>query len=241
ETAGTSFLDVRLAAVAAGATAYRKVLAVPAALACYAGRPGAELFPIAGRAHRLAVGTPWQHQPAAGTETGSNAEAWRDTWLHPQMGTTSGDGHAPQDYLAALRHVALTLDGDHQWRAWWRHSGLVTCELGIVAEGRRDHLRPSADIRRCDDRLKANFTCALPAAYDGRVEMFALAATEVRGMFEVIREAMTLPALPVTPSLHPLPPEADDLPVTTKPLPSVPREMEAQGYLTLAQIQEFFG
>jgi hypothetical protein len=29
--------------------------------------------------------------------------------------------------------------------------------------------------------------------------------------------------------------------VTTKPLPACPREMDQQGYLTLAQIQEFFG
>ncbi|NMO55024.1 DUF4240 domain-containing protein [Actinoplanes sp. TBRC 11911] len=241
DTSGTSFLGVRCAVVAAGANAYRKVLSAPTALASYAGRPGSQLLPVAERAYRTATRTPWQHVCAFGTDTGSNADAWRDTWLHPHMGTATGDGRAPQDYMVALRHVALTLDEDPDWRAWWRHSGLVACELGIVAEGRLDHLRPSADIRRCGDRLKANFTCALPTGVDGRAEMLARAAVEVRAMFEVIREAMTLPSLPATPPARPLPPDVDDVPVTARPLPSVPYELEPQGYLTLAQIQEFFG
>jgi hypothetical protein len=241
ETSDTSFLGVRCAVVAAGAREYRKVLTAPAALAGYANRPGAQLLPVAERAYRTATRTPWQHKTVVGTDTGSNADAWRDTWLHPHMGTTTGDGCAPQDYMAALRHVALTLDGDHAWRTWWRHSGLVACELGIVAEGRLDHLRPSADIRRCGNRLRANFTCAQPTGCADRAEMFERAASEVRDMFEVIREAMTLPALPPTPYVQTLPANINDVPVTTKPLPSVPYELEPQGYLTLAQIQEFFG
>ena len=163
------------------------------------------------------------------------------SWLHPQMGTATSDGRAPQDYMVALRHVALTLDADPAWRAWWRRSGLAVCELGIVAEGRLDHLRPSADIQRDGDRLRANFTGAQPTGCAGRGEMFARAATEVRGMFEVIREALALPGLPPTPPLARLPTDADEMPVTSKPLPSVPQELEQQGYLTLAQIQEFFG
>src|SRR4051795_2745287 len=55
ETSGTSFLGVRCAAVAAGAHAHRKVLPAPAALASYAGRPGAQLLPIAERAYRTAT------------------------------------------------------------------------------------------------------------------------------------------------------------------------------------------
>jgi hypothetical protein len=239
ETSGADFLGVRCAAVAAGATAYRKVLATPAALASYAGRPGSGLLRLAERAYRVSTRGEWQHEPAVSTRTGSNAAAWGESWLHPQMGTATGAGGAPQDYLLALRHVALTLDADPAWRSWWRHSGLVVCELGIVAEGRLDHLRPSADIRRCDDRLRANFTCALPtgagADFPGR------AAAEVRAMFEVIREAMTLPPLPPTPPVSALPADLPELPVTAKPLPSMPIELEPQGYLTLTQIQEFFG
>jgi len=164
------------------------------------------------------------------------------SWLHPRMGTATGDDRAPQDYMAALRHVALSLGADPAWRAWWQHSGLVACELGIVAEGRLDHLRPSADIRRCDDRLRANFTCALPTG--GEADFTGRAAAEVRAMFEVIREALALPALPPTPPVTTLPPGLPDIngfAVTTKPLPSVPAELEPQGYLTLTQIQEFFG
>jgi hypothetical protein len=160
------------------------------------------------------------------------------SWLHPHLGTPTGDGGPPQAYMIALRHVALTLDADPGWRDWWRQSGLATCELGIVAEGPLDHLRPSADIRQVDGHLRANFTSALPT---GRAELVPRAATEVRAMFEVIREAMTLPALPPTPTLPTLPPDTPDVPMTTKPLPSVPHELEQQGYLTLAQIQEFFG
>jgi hypothetical protein len=160
------------------------------------------------------------------------------SWLHPHMGTTTGDGEPPQDYLIALRHVARALDADPAWRDWWRQSGLASCELGIVAEGQLDHLRPSADLRQIDGRLRANFTCALPT---GRAELVTRAVTEVRAMFEVIREAMTLPSLPPTPPLPALPPDTPDVPMTTKSLPSVPHELEQQGYLTLAQIQEFFG
>lgn len=154
------------------------------------------------------------------------------------MGTTTGDGGPPQDYLIALRHVARTLDADPAWRDWWSQSGLASCELGIVAEGRLDHLRLSADLRQIDGHLRANFTCALPA---DRAELLTRAVTEVRAMFEVIREAMTLPALPPTPSPPPLPPDTPDVPMTTKSLPSLPHELEQQGYLTLAEIQEFFG
>ena len=154
------------------------------------------------------------------------------------MGTTTGDDGPPQDYMIALRHVARTLDADPAWVDWWRKSGLASCELGIVAEGQLDHLRPSADIRQVDGRLRANFTCALPT---GPADLVTRAATELRAMFEVIREAMTLPALPPTPTVPTLPPDTPDVPMTTKSLPSPPHELEQQGYLTLAQIQEFFG
>jgi hypothetical protein len=235
---GASFLGVRCAAVAAGASAYRKVLGAPAALASYADRPGTQLLPVAERAYRTSTRGDWKHQPEVGMTTGSNTAAWSGAWLHPHMGTTTGEGSAPQDYMIALRHVALTLDADPAWRAWWGRSGLIFCELGIVAEGRLDHLRPSADIRRCADRLRANFTCALP---DDGVDLATRAAAEVRSMFEVIRQAMSMPGLPPTPPVPTLPPDVPAVPVTTKPLPELPAELEPQGYLTLAQIQEFFG
>jgi hypothetical protein len=238
-TSAAEFLGVRCAAVAAGADAYRKVLNTPATLASHVGRPGAQLLRLAERAYRTSTRGDWQHQPAVGTRTGSNVAAWGDSWLHPHMGTTTGSGHAPQDYMIALRHVALTLDGDPTWRAWWRQSGLAACELGIVAEGKLDHLRPSADIRRFDDRLKANFTSALPSG-DG-IDLASRAVAEVRAMFEVIRQATSMSALPPTPPVPALPPDVPEVPVTTKALPTVPVELEPQGYLTLAQIQEFFG
>jgi hypothetical protein len=238
ETSGACFLGVRCAAVAAGVSAYERVLRAPAALATYAGRPGDQLLPVAERAYRTSTRGDWKYETVVSTRTGSNAAAWDRSWLHPHMGTTAGDGGAPQGCMIALRHVALTLDADPAWRVWWRHSGLVCCELGIVAEGELDHLRPSADIRQVDDRLRANFTCALPA---DEVAPAARAATEVRAMFEVIREAIALPDLPPTPPLPQLPSDVHDVPVTTKALPSVPHELEQQGYLTLAQIQEFFG
>jgi len=234
---GASFLGVRCAAVAAGADAYRTVLSAPTALASYADRPGAQLLPVAERAFRTSTRGDWQHRPEVDTHTGANAAAWGGSWLHPHMGTTD-EGSAPQDYMIALRHVALTLDADPAWRSWWGSSGLTACELGIVAEGRLDHLRPSADIRRSGDRLRANFTCALPS--DG-ADLPSRAATEVRGMFEVIRQAMSMPDLPPTPPVPTLPPDEPLVPLTTKPLPELPAELEQQGYLTLAQIQEFFG
>jgi hypothetical protein len=162
-------------------------------------------------------------------------------WLHPLMGTTV-DGRSPQAYMAALRHVVLTLDGDPAWRRWWDTSGLPACELGIVAEGRLDHLRPSADIRELRRRLRANFTCATPDTGAHRpAELFPLAVDEVTGMFEVIREALGLGALPPVPPLPPLPEHADAVEVTHKALAPEAGEVETQGYLTLTQIQEFFG
>jgi hypothetical protein len=239
-TTSESFLHVRAAAVAAGAVAYRTVLTSPAGLASY-GANGSPLLPVAARAYETSTRGTWRHKTAVSYETGSNADAWATHWLHPHMGTTTRDDRAPQAYMVALQHVALTLDGDPAWQAWWRQAGVAECELGIVAEGRLDHLRPSADIRRAGTTVRANFTCS-PPRYDGRpAELFPLAIAEITGMFEVIREAIKLPPLPVMPPLPALPADARDLQVTTKPLPSVPREVDQQGYLTLTQIQEFFG
>jgi hypothetical protein len=161
-------------------------------------------------------------------------------WLHPHLGSTTRDGRPPHAYMVALRHVAVTLDRDPAWQAWWRRGGVRACELGIVAEGRFDRLRPSADIRRAGDRIRANFTCS-PPRHDGHAaELCPFAVAEVTGMFEVIREAIGLPALPPVPPLPALPPNARAVEVTTKPLRRVPRDIDQQGYQTLAQIQEFF-
>lgn len=163
-------------------------------------------------------------------------------WLHPLMGTTTVDGRAPQAYMVALQHVVVTLDGDPAWRHWWDASGVPECELGIVAEGQVDHLRPSADIRKVRGKVRANFTCTAPATAGRRpAELFPLAVDEVTGMFEVIREAIGLGALPPVPPLPELPEHADELEVTRKALPAESGRTEPQGYLTLAQIQEFFG
>jgi uncharacterized membrane protein YccC len=162
-------------------------------------------------------------------------------WLHPRLGTATRDGQQPRYYLRALQHAAQSLDADPHWRQWWKGSGFRGCELGIVTEGRLDHLRPSADIRRVDDQLRANFTCALPPAGTDRDELIQRASTEVRTMFEVIREAMALPDLPPTPAPSAPPEDADEVPITAKSLPSIPRELEHQGYLTLTQVQDFFG
>ncbi|GIF15258.1 hypothetical protein [Actinoplanes teichomyceticus] len=67
------------------------------------------------------------------------------------------------------------------------------------------------------------------------------AVTEVRTMFEVIREAMALPDLPPDPEPAPPPAGAHDIAVTEKALPAVSRDPEPQGYLTLTQVQHFFG
>ncbi|ROP30558.1 hypothetical protein EDD30_3416 [Couchioplanes caeruleus] len=133
--------------------------------------------------------------------------------------------------MVALRHVLVTLDADPEWLRWWRASGVPECELGIVAEDQRDHLRPSADISNVGGKVRANFTCAAPV--DGRpAELFPLAVREVTGMFEVIREAIGLGDLPPVPALPDLPEHLGELEVTRKPL---------QPDVTLSQIQEFFG
>jgi len=162
-------------------------------------------------------------------------------WLHPLMGTITVDSRASQAYMVALQHVVVTLDGDPAWRRWWDAAGVPECELGIVAEGPLDHLRPSADIRKVSGKLRANFTCAAPAAAGGPAELFALAVHEVTGMFEVIREAMGLGPLPPVPDLPDLPDHAGELEVTRRALPAETGEVDPLGYLTLTQIQEFFG
>jgi hypothetical protein len=241
--AGDSFLGVRCAVVAAGRFAYRRVLESPATLAEYAQRShaGCALLPVPEQAYRTATRRSWEHRTPVSPETGSNAGAWAVSWLQPLMVTTR-DGRAPQTYMTALQHVVVALDVDPAWQSWWRRSGVATCELGIVAEGRLDHLRPSADIRKVADKVRANFTCALPASAGSRPEdLLALAVAEVTGIFEVIREGIGLPALPPMPELPELPTDVRKVQVTTKALPSMPRELEPQGYLTLTQIQEFFG
>jgi hypothetical protein len=163
-------------------------------------------------------------------------------WLSPQLGFSPHLGTAtPQAYMVALQHVTIGLDADPAWHRWWQHSGVPECELGIVAEGGLGHLRPSADIRAADDQVRANFTCAVPSGDRRAAELIPPAVTEVRGMFEVIREAIGLPALPPMPALPELPTEAHDIEVTTRPLPAEQPEVDQQSYLTLAQIEEFFG
>ena len=163
-------------------------------------------------------------------------------WLHPHMGTITADGRVPQAYMMALQHVVVTLDADPEWGRWWRASGVPECELGIVAEGHLDHLRPSADIRKVHGRIRANFTCAAPSvAGSAPAELFPVAVREVTGMFEVIRQAIGLGALPPVPPLPELPEQARDPEVTCKPPPPDTGEVETQGYLTLTHIQEFFG
>jgi hypothetical protein len=162
-------------------------------------------------------------------------------WLHPLMGTITMDGRAPQAYMVALQHVVVTLDGDPAWRRWWDAAGVGECELGIVAEGPLEHLRPSADICKVGGKLRANFTCAAPAAGGRPAELFPLAVHEVTGMFEVIREAMGLGELPPMPDLPDLPDHADELEVTRRALSPELGEVDPQGYLTLTHIQEFFG
>ncbi|WP_157408215.1 hypothetical protein [Actinoplanes sp. N902-109] len=162
-------------------------------------------------------------------------------WLHPHMGTTTITGHAPEAYMVALQHVVMTLDADPSWCHWWRASGIPECELGIVAESHLDHLRPSADIRQIDGRIRANFTCAAPPTPAGHpADLVPLAIREVTGMFEVIREAIGLATLPPVPPLPDLPDHTDTLEVTHRALPPDPGDTDP-GYLTLTQIQEFFG
>jgi hypothetical protein len=237
--AAACFLAARCAAVAAGAAVYREVLASPPALSEYADPRGALLLRVPERAYRTATRSTWTHRSPISHETGANVAAWSVHWLQPHMGTTTREGPAPRAYMIALQHVAATLDADPGWRAWWRRSGATGCELGIVTEGHLDHLRPSADIRKIRDKVRANFTCS-PPQYGGRpADLFPVAVDEVTGMFEVIRQAIGLPQLPPVPALPALPDEAWEVEVTTKPLPEEHREQ--QGYLTLAQIQEFFG
>ena len=81
------------------------------------------------------------------------------TWLHPHLGSTTPNGRPPQAYMVALRHVAVTLDADPAWQAWWRRGGVRACELGIVAEGRRGQLRTGGGNPRGREPGRANFTC----------------------------------------------------------------------------------
>ena len=97
-------------------------------LTSYANRPGHAV------AARRGAGLPdrhpgaWEHRTPVSHETGSNADAWRDSWLHPLMGTTTRDGRAPQAYMIALQHVA-------------RHPGHRPGLAGLVAAVRRRRVR----------------------------------------------------------------------------------------------------
>ncbi|WP_305785831.1 hypothetical protein [Symbioplanes lichenis] len=149
-------------------------------------------------------------------------------WLQPHLGTTAIEGRPPHAYMVALQHVATTLDDDPGWQRWWEASGVPLCELGIVAEGHPDLLRPSADIRTVPGAIRANFTCAAPEDAD----LLPLAAREVTGMFEVIRQVLGLGPLPPLPPLSEPPEQAAEIEVTCRPMPD-------EG--ALSQIQEFFG
>jgi hypothetical protein len=167
-------------------------------------------------------------------------------WLRPAVGATTPDGHPPQAYLAALRHVIIALDTDPDWRRWWSASGVPACELTVFADGYLDRLGPSADVRKDRGGVRAAFTCAVPA-YDGTdpAVLVAPAVAELTGMLEVIREAVGLSLLPPVPPLAGLPPGVLDGEVASVDPPPVPAEPAAHGRphgcITLAQIQRFLG
>jgi hypothetical protein len=157
-------------------------------------------------------------------------------WLRPQMGTTTAGSSSPQAYMVALQHVVVTLSADPRWNQWWCASGVPECELGIVAESAREHLRPSADIRKVRGKLRANFTCAAPDAHGRQpAELFPAAVREVTGMFEVIRQALGLAKLPPVPPLPALTDQARRVEVTRRPQPH-----DADDYPALTRIEEFF-
>lgn len=71
------FLYTRLAVVAAGEQAWRRVLADPGALAGrWAVADGEALLYVAERAYERATGLAWEHEPVVGMEAGDNREAW---------------------------------------------------------------------------------------------------------------------------------------------------------------------
>ena len=241
-TSSMSFLGVRCAVVAAGATAYRKVSerARRARLLCRpARRPVA-----AGRRARLPHLHPRRLAAPAGGQHPHRLQ--RRSLGRLLAAPAHGHHHHRRRPRAAGLHDRAAARGADarrrpDWRSWWRQSGLRACELGIVAEGKLDHLRPSADIRRFDDRLKANFTCALPPAParhrpggpgGGR------GAGDVRG--DPRRRCRCRRCRPPRrcPPCRPTCPRCRSPP---RPLPAGPQELEPQGYLTLTQIQEFFG
>jgi hypothetical protein len=108
QRSGASFLGVRCAAVAAGASAYRQVLSAPDRLARYADRPAAQLIPVAERAYRISTRTDWHHEPAVDTGTGANTAAWGTSWLHPHMATATGEGGASTTCARAPTSAAWT-------------------------------------------------------------------------------------------------------------------------------------
>lgn len=232
------FLAARCAAVAAGETAYRLVLTAPEHLATYG--DGTTLLTVAPRAFAVSTGQPWHHSPPVSHRTGANTDAWGDRWLRPFIGSVTPDGRPPVAYLTALQHVMAVLDAEPGWQAWWRASGVPRCELTVFADGYLDHLGPSADIRGGANRIRATFTCAIPSGTD----LLTPATAEVVEMLGVIRAAMVLPELPDVPVM-PAVPDAGPAGRDQADPPGTPPELvrlgERQGYLTLAQIQEFYG
>jgi hypothetical protein len=227
------FLAARCAAVAAGRTAYEQALAAPELLDKYG--DGTALLTVAPRAFRISTGRPWDHTPPVSHDAGANTDAWGERWLCPSTGSVTPHGHPPLAYLAAVRHVMAVLDADRGWRRWWRAAGVPRCELTVFADGYLDHLGPSADIQGSTDRIRATFTCAVPAGHD----LLTPATAEVVGMLGVIRAALALPALPAVGDM-PAHLPADDEHVTPLAPPELLRLGGQQGYITLTQIQEFY-
>lgn len=70
------FLYVRCAAVAAGPTVYRGVLADPARLRKLRHREAELLLTVARNAYERRTGMLWEHQPPVSYESGSNTAGW---------------------------------------------------------------------------------------------------------------------------------------------------------------------
>lgn len=232
------FLYVRCAVVAAGRSAYDRVLRKPAALEKFADEEAELLLTVAEHAFEQATGMLWEHDTAVSYETGSNTAAWGgaepvpvgssepQTWLELSFG--SGPAGPPRTYALFLHKVVEAVTADPAWRRWWAPAGVPSCELSLLLDG-TGHASPEATVKTGRKRIRVHVTRDPgPFPTDDPAGLLARATDQIHDLLNLARERLGLGPLPPLPTL-PLPSDlAAELfqpDLDQEPPPMIPAEL----------------
>ena len=208
---GDWFLYVRCAAVAAGHSAYREVVAEPAKLRRFARREAELLLSVAQNAYERSTGMLWEHEAALSYESGSNTTAWGEpppgevqsspppAWLSLHCVVHLPDGW-PAAYAALFPHIGQAVIGEPAWDPWWSPAGIPECHWSLTLQADEDLGPTGITVKVGRSRVEVHsiqrpepFTSTDPE------ELLPRAIAETLTLLEAVRARLGLSPLPQIP------------------------------------------